>query len=121
MELTDCEIKILTISEYWTSEILGISFIFLKSILTILEYFQKWFMNEKTTFFKFPLKILNPHHSWLTHLIGLNMIDVIGTTDIVEKGTDIVVFRTCEQERNQVVFQMGTSDAVRALKAAELV
>ncbi|KAL4577553.1 hypothetical protein LXL04_013662 [Taraxacum kok-saghyz] len=47
--------------------------------------------------------------------------DVIGTTDIVEKGTKIVVFRTCEQERNQVVFQMGTSDAVRALKAAELV
>ncbi|KAL4581766.1 hypothetical protein LXL04_006294 [Taraxacum kok-saghyz] len=49
------------------------------------------------------------------------MIDVIGTTDIVDKGTDIVVFRTCEQERNQVVFQMGTSDAVRALKAGELV
>ncbi|KAL4564080.1 hypothetical protein LXL04_028131 [Taraxacum kok-saghyz] len=47
--------------------------------------------------------------------------NVIGTTDIVEKCTDIVVFRTCEQERNQVVFQMGTSDAVRALKTAELV
>ncbi|KAL7613611.1 hypothetical protein Lser_V15G07381 [Lactuca serriola] len=47
--------------------------------------------------------------------------DVIGSTDIVEKGTKNVVFRTCEQERNQVVFQMGTSDAVRALKAAELV
>ncbi|KAL4567752.1 hypothetical protein LXL04_023345 [Taraxacum kok-saghyz] len=50
-----------------------------------------------------------------------NCVDVIGTTDIMEKGTDIVVFRTCEQERNQVGFQMGTSDAVRALKAAELV
>ncbi|XP_059300190.1 uncharacterized protein LOC132052596 [Lycium ferocissimum] len=47
--------------------------------------------------------------------------DVLGTTDIVEKGTDNVVFRTCPEERNRVVFQMGTSDAVRALKAAEIV
>ncbi|XP_020094829.1 tRNA-dihydrouridine(20) synthase [NAD(P)+]-like isoform X1 [Ananas comosus] len=45
----------------------------------------------------------------------------IGTTDFVEKGTDDVVFRTCEEERNRVVFQMGTADAVRALTAAELV
>ena len=42
-------------------------------------------------------------------------------TDIVEKGTESVVFRTCPEERNKVVFQMGTSDAVRALKAAQLV
>ncbi|XP_052198027.1 uncharacterized protein LOC127804949 [Diospyros lotus] len=47
--------------------------------------------------------------------------EVIGTTDIVEKGTDNVVFRTCHEERNQVVFQMGTSDAVRALTAAQIV
>ncbi|OIT27724.1 trna-dihydrouridine(47) synthase [nad(p)(+)]-like protein, partial [Nicotiana attenuata] len=47
--------------------------------------------------------------------------DVLGTTDIVEKGTDNVVFRTCPEERNRVVFQMGTSDAMRALKAAEIV
>uniref|UniRef100_UPI001CB8CDBA tRNA-dihydrouridine(20) synthase [NAD(P)+]-like n=1 Tax=Erigeron canadensis TaxID=72917 RepID=UPI001CB8CDBA len=47
--------------------------------------------------------------------------DVIGSTDIVEKGTENVVFRTCDLERNQVVFQMGTSDAVRALTAAQLV
>ncbi|CAI9110540.1 OLC1v1010589C1 [Oldenlandia corymbosa var. corymbosa] len=47
--------------------------------------------------------------------------DIIGSTDIVEKGTDSVVFRTCPEERNRVVFQMGTSDAVRALKAAEMV
>ncbi|XP_075075467.1 uncharacterized protein LOC107798641 isoform X1 [Nicotiana tabacum] len=47
--------------------------------------------------------------------------DVLGTTDIVEKGTDNVVFRTCPVERNRVVFQMGTSDAMRALKAAEIV
>ena len=39
----------------------------------------------------------------------------------MEKGTDNVVFRTCHEERNQVVFQMGTSDAVRALTAAQIV
>ncbi|XP_006292362.2 tRNA-dihydrouridine(20) synthase [NAD(P)+]-like [Capsella rubella] len=44
-----------------------------------------------------------------------------GTTEFVEKGMDNVVFSTCEEERNRVVFQMGTSDAVRALKAAEIV
>ncbi|KAL0377972.1 UNVERIFIED_CONTAM: tRNA-dihydrouridine(20) synthase [NAD(P)+]-like [Sesamum radiatum] len=45
--------------------------------------------------------------------------DVLGTIDVVEKGTDTVVFRTCSEEKNQVVFQMGTSDAVRALRAAQ--
>ncbi|XP_072956307.1 uncharacterized protein [Typha angustifolia] len=45
----------------------------------------------------------------------------LGTTDFVERGTDSVVFRTCCEERNRVVFQMGTSDAVRALRAAQLV
>lgn len=63
-------------------------------------------------------------------MIGIELIlrvfffffsEYIGTTDFVERGTDNVVFRTCNQERNQVVFQMGTSDAVRALKAAEIV
>ncbi|KAM3237929.1 hypothetical protein P3L10_012959 [Capsicum annuum] len=48
-------------------------------------------------------------------------LDVLGTTDILEKGTDNVVFRTCPEERNQVVFQMGTFDAMSALKAAEIV
>ncbi|GMI68739.1 hypothetical protein like AT3G49640 [Hibiscus trionum] len=45
----------------------------------------------------------------------------IGSTDFVEKGTNNIVFRTCSQERDRVVFQMGTSDAVRALKAAQIV
>lgn len=47
--------------------------------------------------------------------------DFLGTTDFVEKGTGDVVFRTCHEERNRVVFQMGTSDSARALAAAELV
>ncbi|XP_022132401.1 tRNA-dihydrouridine(20) synthase [NAD(P)+]-like isoform X2 [Momordica charantia] len=45
----------------------------------------------------------------------------VGSTDFVEKGTDNVVFRTCSLERSQVVFQMGTSNAVRALTAAQIV
>ncbi|KAJ6818453.1 tRNA-dihydrouridine(20) synthase [NAD(P)+]-like isoform X2 [Iris pallida] len=45
----------------------------------------------------------------------------LGTTDIVERGTESVVFRTCSEEKDRVVFQMGTSDAVRALTAAQLV
>lgn len=45
----------------------------------------------------------------------------IGTIDFVEKGTENVVFRTCDDEKDRVVFQIGTSDAVRALTAAQLV
>jgi tRNA-dihydrouridine synthase 2 len=44
-----------------------------------------------------------------------------GTSEFVEKGTDNVVFSTCDEEKSRVVFQMGTSDAVRALKASEIV
>ncbi|KAK1325501.1 hypothetical protein QJS10_CPA01g02280 [Acorus calamus] len=47
--------------------------------------------------------------------------DYLGTTDFVEKGTGGVVFRTCPEERDRVVFQMGTSCAARALATAQLV
>ncbi|KAJ7564231.1 hypothetical protein O6H91_02G008500 [Diphasiastrum complanatum] len=43
------------------------------------------------------------------------------TVDFVEKGTNEVVFRTCSAEKYRVVVQIGTSDASRALAAAELV
>ncbi|XXG49026.1 hypothetical protein AAC387_Pa02g3318 [Persea americana] len=45
----------------------------------------------------------------------------LGTIDFVEKGTGNVAFRTCSEERNRVVFQIGTSNAVRALTTAQLV
>lgn len=45
----------------------------------------------------------------------------LGTVDFVEKNTGSVVFRTCDEEKDRVVFQMGTSDAVRALTAAQIV
>ncbi|KAJ0977789.1 hypothetical protein J5N97_013263 [Dioscorea zingiberensis] len=47
--------------------------------------------------------------------------EYLGTTDFVERGTKNVVFRTCHEERNRVVFQMGTSNAARALATAQLV
>ncbi|XP_042514255.1 tRNA-dihydrouridine(20) synthase [NAD(P)+]-like [Macadamia integrifolia] len=45
----------------------------------------------------------------------------LGSIDFVEKGSGSVVFRTCHEERNRVVFQLGTADAVRALSAAQIV
>jgi len=46
--------------------------------------------------------------------------NTLGTIDFVlTDGT--VVFRTCEAEKPHVVFQMGTADPERALKAAKLV
>ncbi|KAI3906170.1 hypothetical protein MKW92_044379 [Papaver armeniacum] len=45
----------------------------------------------------------------------------LGSIDYVDKGTENVVFRTCQEERDRVVFQIGTSDAVRALTAAQIV
>uniref|UniRef100_A0A2K6TW18 Dihydrouridine synthase 2 n=1 Tax=Saimiri boliviensis boliviensis TaxID=39432 RepID=A0A2K6TW18_SAIBB len=59
-------------------------------------------------------------------LIDLKMIqckrvvnEVLSTVDFVAPD-DRVVFRTCQREQNRVVFQMGTSDAERALAVARL-
>ncbi|GLJ30164.1 hypothetical protein SUGI_0596690 [Cryptomeria japonica] len=46
--------------------------------------------------------------------------ETLGTVDYVDKGTDDVVFRTCNQEKHRVIFQIGTANAVRALNAAQL-
>jgi len=47
--------------------------------------------------------------------------DVLGTVDFVDELDGSVVFRTCSKETKQVVFQVGTNDAERALKVAKLV
>ncbi|KAG0613157.1 hypothetical protein M758_6G080900 [Ceratodon purpureus] len=47
--------------------------------------------------------------------------ETLGTVDFVESGSNDVVFRTCDAEKGRVVFQVGTADAVRCLKAATLV
>lgn len=43
------------------------------------------------------------------------------TVDFVETSTREIVFRTCDAEKQRVVFQVGTSDAVRCLKVANIV
>ncbi|XP_049642449.1 tRNA-dihydrouridine(20) synthase [NAD(P)+]-like [Suncus etruscus] len=60
-------------------------------------------------------------------LIDLKMLqckrvvnEVLSTIDFVAPD-ERVVFRTCEREQSKVVFQMGTSDAERALAVARLV
>ncbi|KAK1304539.1 hypothetical protein QJS10_CPB11g00858 [Acorus calamus] len=57
----------------------------------------------------------------IIELFLCEILEYLGTTDFVEKGTGGVVFRTCPEERDRVVFQMGTSCAVRALATAQLV
>ena len=50
--------------------------------------------------------------------------DTVQTWDYVKdgvKGRKNLVFRTCAEEKGRVVFQIGTTNAVRALKSAELV
>ncbi|EEY53001.1 tRNA-dihydrouridine synthase, putative [Phytophthora infestans T30-4] len=47
--------------------------------------------------------------------------DVVNAVDFVSRNGDSVVFRTCSEEAGKVVFQIGTADAVLALKAAEAV
>uniref|UniRef100_T1JM82 DUS-like FMN-binding domain-containing protein n=1 Tax=Strigamia maritima TaxID=126957 RepID=T1JM82_STRMM len=45
----------------------------------------------------------------------------LDTIDFIDDTEDVVVFRTCSEEKNQVVLQLGTSEAQRALKAVKLV
>ncbi|KAE8912923.1 hypothetical protein PF005_g10569 [Phytophthora fragariae] len=47
--------------------------------------------------------------------------EVVNAVDFVSRNGDSVVFRTCAEEAGKVVFQIGTADAVLALKAAEAV
>ncbi|CAK9254542.1 unnamed protein product [Sphagnum jensenii] len=46
---------------------------------------------------------------------------MLGTVDLVEKDTDTVVFWTWDKEKSPAVFKIGTSDAVQAVQAANLV
>ena len=50
-----------------------------------------------------------------------SLVAVVNSVDFVSRNGDSVVFRTCSEEAEKVVFQIGTADAVLALKAAETV
>lgn len=49
------------------------------------------------------------------------MIDVLGTVDYVNESNGYVSFRTCPSEKDKLVFQMGSSNAGRAVALAKLV
>lgn len=51
-----------------------------------------------------------------THLV----LDILGTIDFIDRTDGTIVFRTCNQEKDKVVVQLGTCDADRALKVAKL-
>ncbi|XP_017025027.1 tRNA-dihydrouridine(20) synthase [NAD(P)+]-like [Drosophila kikkawai] len=44
----------------------------------------------------------------------------LGTVDFVDPSDGTIVFRTCAEETSQLVLQMGTSDATRALAVGKL-
>ncbi|XP_063358528.1 tRNA-dihydrouridine(20) synthase [NAD(P)+]-like isoform X2 [Cydia amplana] len=47
--------------------------------------------------------------------------DILNTIDYVDQTDGTIVFRTCADEKDRVVLQLGTCDAERALKVAKLV
>ncbi|XP_067007933.2 tRNA-dihydrouridine(20) synthase [NAD(P)+]-like [Anabrus simplex] len=47
--------------------------------------------------------------------------DVLGTVDYIDQTDGTIIFRTCPREQKQVVLQMGTCCAERALKVAKMV
>ncbi|VVC97383.1 unnamed protein product [Leptidea sinapis] len=47
--------------------------------------------------------------------------DILKTVDFVDQTDGTIVFRTCHEEKDKVVLQLGTCDADRALKVAKLV
>ncbi|KAF1319530.1 Trna-dihydrouridine synthase, partial [Globisporangium splendens] len=50
-----------------------------------------------------------------------NGIKLLDTVDYVSNSSGSVVFRTCDEEKRRVVFQIGTADPILALQAAERV
>lgn len=49
-----------------------------------------------------------------------SFLEALGTVDYIDKSDGTVVFRTCNLEKDRVVVQLGTCDAKRALKVAQM-
>ncbi|CAH0603176.1 unnamed protein product [Chrysodeixis includens] len=47
--------------------------------------------------------------------------EILKTVDFVDQTDGTIVFRTCDEEKEKVILQLGTCDAERALKVAKLV
>eukprot|EP00936_MAST-01D_sp_MAST-1D-sp1_P001290 g1290.t1 len=50
-----------------------------------------------------------------------SVLDVEGCVDYRSTSGGGLVFRTCNEERERVIFQLGSADATRALRAAQIV
>lgn len=53
--------------------------------------------------------------------VDFNQTDALQTFDYVNDVNGYLVFRTCLEEKNRLVFQMGTSCPERAVKLAKMV
>lgn len=47
--------------------------------------------------------------------------EVLGTVDFIDKMDGTIVFRTCAIEKENVVLQLGTANAERALNVAKMI
>uniref|UniRef100_A0A2A4JSU6 DRBM domain-containing protein n=1 Tax=Heliothis virescens TaxID=7102 RepID=A0A2A4JSU6_HELVI len=47
--------------------------------------------------------------------------EILNTVDFVDQTDGTIVFRTCDEEKDKVILQLGTCSAERALKVAKLV
>lgn len=47
--------------------------------------------------------------------------EILNTVDYIDQTDGTVVFRTCSEEKEHVVLQLGTCDAERALTVAKMV
>ncbi|XP_044290078.1 tRNA-dihydrouridine(20) synthase [NAD(P)+]-like isoform X2 [Varanus komodoensis] len=98
---------------------------------TLLSFKNKTILAPMVRVGTLPMRLLALDYGadivYCEELIDLKMLqckrtvnEVLGTVDFVAPNGR-VVFRTCEREKDCVVFQMGTADAGRALAVAKLV
>lgn len=49
------------------------------------------------------------------------IVGILGTVDFVNDESGCLLFRTCKAEKDRLIFQIGTSDHLRAIKVAKMV
>ncbi|VDO94956.1 unnamed protein product [Soboliphyme baturini] len=65
--------------------------------------------------------MLRIHFIFIRYESGFADLDALNTIDFSLPGERYPIFRTCDEERDKVVFQMGTSDPERAVQVAKLI
>lgn len=96
-----------------------------------LEYANKLILAPMVRVGRLPLRLMALRHGadivYTEEIIDWKLLktyrqenQVLGTIDYIDKYDGNVVFRTCALERGQVVLQLGTANAERALKIAKI-